>query len=226
MTGRDSGPSLFHHHPDQTTPMTTLSDIAIASGISHLQTADSVMGSLIDRIGPCTLRPQDSGTHFDHVARAIVYQQLSGRAAGTIYSRFLALYGGDPPTPYKLRETDQDTLRSAGLSRPKISYLRDLAERCLSGELQIDRLHELDDETVIEQLTSVKGIGRWTAQMFLLFRLGRPDVLSELDLGIRKAIQNLYSLPEMPPYSHVAELGERWSPYRSIASWYLWRSLD
>src|SRR5204862_6114912 len=121
---------------------------------------------------------------------------------------------------------DGESLRGAGRARQKAAYLKDLSAQSLSGVLSIERLHELEDEEVISQLTAVKGVGRWTAQMFLQFRLHRPDVLSELDLGIRRAIQNLYALDQMPAFAQVQQIGEKWSPYRSIASWYLWRSLE
>jgi 3-methyladenine DNA glycosylase/8-oxoguanine DNA glycosylase len=150
---------------------------------------------------------------------------LSGRAAEAIYNRFAALLDGTP-TPERLGELNLDTLRTAGLSRPKASYLLDLAAKCVSGDLDIQNLHEHDDDGIIQQLTSVKGVGRWTSQMFLLFRLGRPDIFSELDLGMRKGVQKLYGLPELPSFQETAEFGARWAPHRSVASWYLWRSLE
>ena len=191
-----------------------------------MRASDPDIAGLIDRIGPCTLARSSEGTHFEALCRAIVYQQLSGRAAETIYGRFAALFEGAGPEPSRLLTTDLESLRAAGLSKQKAAYLQDLAHRCHSGALEVEELHNLDDDTVMEQVTAVKGIGRWTAQMFLQFRLGRPDILSELDLGIRKAMQRLYAMETMPTFAQAQEIGIRWSPYRSVASWYLWRSLE
>lgn len=176
-------------------------------------------------VGPSRFAAHSEGSHFDHIVRAIVYQQLSGRAAATIHGRVVALLGGAPSADRLLLASDEQ-LRAAGLSRQKIGYLRDLAQRVSSGELPVERLHELDDERVIDALTTVKGIGRWTAHMFLMFRLGRPDVLPELDLGIRKAIQLAYGLRRMPNAERVHVIGAAWAPHRTLASWYLWRSLE
>jgi 3-methyladenine DNA glycosylase/8-oxoguanine DNA glycosylase len=194
--------------------------------VSHLRRVDPVMARVIERVGPCRFRVSDGGSHFDAVARSIVYQQLSGSAAATIHARLIALYGGATPEPALLLAMPDDLLRSAGLSRQKISYLRDLAERVESGDVPLDSIHELDDDAVIEALTRVKGVGRWTAQMFLMFRLGRPDVLPELDLGVRKAIQLAYRTRSLPSTERVRKIGQRWAPYRTIASWYLWESID
>jgi DNA-3-methyladenine glycosylase II len=160
------------------------------------------------------------------VCRSIIYQQLSGKAAGTIHGRVLALYGGRSPLPHELAATGDEQLRAVGLSRQKLSYLKDLASRVASNALPIETLHELADEDVIDALVRVKGVGRWTAQMFLMFRLGRPDVLPELDLGIQKAIQRAYRLRRRPLPERVLKIGAVWAPYRTIASWYLWRSLE
>ena len=184
------------------------------------------MAGVIERVGPCRYRVNDGGSHFDAVVRSIVYQQLSGSAASTIHSRLLALYGGATPEPARLLATADDVLRGVGLSRQKISYLRDLAARVASDEVPMQSIHELDDDAVIETLTRIKGVGRWTAQMFLMFRLGRPDVLPELDLGVRKAIQLAYRTRALPSIERVHKIGARWAPYRTIASWYLWASLD
>jgi len=160
------------------------------------------------------------------IARAIVFQQLSGRAAGTIHGRFEALFGGRAPTAEELLAVSDDQLRSVGLSRAKAVYLKDLAQRVVDGSLPVDRLHELEDAPLLEALTDVKGIGRWTAQMFLMFRLGRPNVLPDLDLGVRKAIQLAYGLRKLPTPNEVLVRGDVWSPYASFAAWYLWRSLE
>jgi DNA-3-methyladenine glycosylase II len=184
------------------------------------------MARLIDSVGSCKLTIRDQGTHFDAIARSIVFQQLSGQAAGTIHGRFEGLYGGRSPLPAELTETPDERLRSVGLSRGKTAYLKDLAARVAAGELPVETLHELSDEEVIAALTRVKGIGRWTAQMFLMFRLGRPDVLPDLDLGIQKGIQQAYRLRKLPSPERVQKIGAKWAPYRTIASWYLWRQLD
>lgn len=184
------------------------------------------MAGVIERVGTCRFRVSDGGSHFDAVARSIVYQQLSGSAAATIHSRLIALYGDATPAPALLLAMPDELLRSAGLSRQKISYLRDLAERVESGDVPLDSIHDLDDDAVIEALTRIKGVGRWTAQMFLMFRLGRPDILPELDLGVRKAIQLAYRTRGLPSTERVHKIGKCWAPYRTIASWYLWESID
>ena len=155
-----------------------------------------------------------------------MFQQLSGKAASTIYGRFAALFEDDTPVAHKLLDLEEERLRAAGLSRQKIGYLRDLAQRVNSGDVPIDTLDELSDDEITAALTSVKGIGRWTAQMFLMFRLGRPDVLPDLDLGIQKGIQRAYRMRKLPTPQRVLEVGAKWAPYRTVASWYLWRSLD
>jgi len=194
--------------------------------IPHLKRVDPVLGRIIDRVGVLPPGPRSEGTHLGALARAIVYQQLSGRAAGTIHGRFEALYGGRAPTAAELLATPDAQLRAAGLSRAKALYLKDLAARAAAGTVAVDRLHELDDAPLMDALTSVKGIGRWTAQMFLMFRLGRPDVLPDLDLGVRIAMQLAYNLRRMPTPEEVLALGANWTPYSSFAAWYLWRSLD
>jgi DNA-3-methyladenine glycosylase II len=197
-----------------------------------LAAADPTMGALIDRIGKIDLatrlrrrkeeRPPDA---YGALLRAIVGQQLSTKAARTIYLRVLDLFGGTTPSPEQLLEASEEDLRGCGLSGRKTEYVRDLARHVLSGELELDRLEQLEDEEVIEEIVAVRGLGRWTAEMFLLFHLQRPDVLSGGDLGIRKAIQVEYGLEEMPTPTRVLEIGERWRPHRSLASLYLWESL-
>jgi DNA-3-methyladenine glycosylase II len=190
------------------------------------------MAALIERIGPIDLetrlarraeeRPRDA---YGALLRAIVGQQLSTKAARTIYLRVLDLFGGTTPSPEQLLEASEADLRGAGLSGRKVEYVRDLAVHVLDGELELDRLGELGDEEVIEEIVAVRGLGRWTAEMFLMFHLGRPDVLSGGDLGIRKAIQVEYGLAAMPTPQRVVEIGEPWRPHRSLASLYLWESL-
>jgi DNA-3-methyladenine glycosylase II len=199
---------------------------AHAEAVTHLRRVDPVIGQLIDRVGRVPPGPRTEGTHLGAIARAIVFQQLSGRAASTIHGRFEAIFGGRPPTAEELLAVPDEQLRAAGLSRAKAIYLKDLARHAAGGMLPVDRLHELDDVPLLEALTAVKGVGRWTAQMFLLFRLGRPDVLPDLDLGVRKAIQLAYGLRRLPTPKEVIVLGASWSPYASVAAWYLWRSLE
>ena len=194
--------------------------------VRHLKRADPALRALIDRVGPCRLTLRTEGTHFDHLARAIVYQQLAGKAAAAIHARLLGLYGNRPPTPTELLATRPAQLRRAGLSRQKIQYLRDLAGKAVSGAVALDALDGSPDEQVIEALTAIKGVGRWTAQMFLMFRLGRPDVLPVLDYGIGKAMRQAYRLRRMPTPAQMERIAAPWRPYRTVACWYLWRSLD
>jgi DNA-3-methyladenine glycosylase II len=161
------------------------------------------------------------------VQRPIIYQQLSGKAAATIYRRFLNLYPeGDFPTPLNLLNTEIETLRSAGLSKAKASYIKDLASKVFEGLPTLKELEGMDDETIIKSLTQVKGIGPWTAKMFLIFRLHRWDVLPSDDLGVREAVRRAYQLVDLPDQKNVEKIGQQWQPYRTIATWYLWRSLS
>ena len=185
-----------------------------------------MLGTIIERVGACRLEPRREGTHYEALVRSIVFQQLSGKAARTIHDRFRALYPRNRPRPELVRETDDASLRGAGLSRQKIGYLRDLSARVTDGSLPLAHLGRLPDDAIIEHLVQVKGIGRWTVQMFLMFRLGRPDVLPELDLGVQNAIQRAYKLRKRPTPKDVLRIGEPWRPYASVASWYLWRSLE
>jgi DNA-3-methyladenine glycosylase II len=197
-----------------------------------LAAADPTMAALIERLGKLDIatrlrrrkeeRPADA---YGALLRAIVGQQLSTKAARTIYLRVLDLFGGTTPSPEQLLEASEEDLRGCGLSGRKTEYVRDLARHVLGGELELDRLPDLEDEQVIEEIVAVRGLGRWTAEMFLLFHLQRPDVLSGGDLGIRKAIQIEYGLEEMPTPTRVMEIGEPWRPHRSLASLYLWESL-
>ena len=187
------------------------------------------MRRLVDEQGPLDEEERRRGRPreaYGALLRSIVGQQLSTKAARTIYERLTALFDGRTPTPAELLAADPEKVRSAGLSRPKVGYLRSLAEHVESGELELDRLTELPDEEVTEQLTAVKGLGQWTADMFLIFHLRRPDVLPVGDLGIRRAVERAYGLPDIPDAAQVLEIGEPWRPHRSLASLYLWRSLD
>jgi 3-methyladenine DNA glycosylase/8-oxoguanine DNA glycosylase len=198
----------------------------LRAAVRHLKRVDPVLTRVITEVGPCRFTLRTDGTHFDHLARAIIYQQLSGRAAATIHARYDALYAAHGRAPDALASLPDEKLRAAGLSRQKIGYLRDLAARVTSGTLALDDIEARSDDEIIDALVDVKGIGRWTAQMFLMFRLGRPDVLPELDLGIRKGMQLAYRFRKLPTPQRVRQVGAKWAPYRTIASWYLWRSLD
>jgi DNA-3-methyladenine glycosylase II len=207
----------------------TLRKLIGDEGLEHLRASDDTLAAVIDERGPLDLdarvrgRPQDA---YGALLRAIVGQQLSVKAARTIYERFAGLFGGRTPTPEELLEIDADTLRAAGLSRAKANYVRSLAEHVISGQLELDRLDELSDERVTAELVAVKGLGQWTADMFLIFHLGRPDVLPVGDLGVRRAVERLYGFEALPSAAELEALGERWRPWRSLASLYLWESLD
>jgi len=196
--------------------------------VEHLRSADDTLRELIDSIGPLDMEARMRGRPTDPygaLLRSIVGQQLSTKAARTIYERLIAIFGDRPPTPQELLDADPEEVRAAGLSRPKVSYLRSLAEHVLSGDLELERLDELSDEDVAREITGVKGLGQWTADMFLIFHLGRPDVLPVGDLGVRRAVERAYGLEIIPRPEDLEALGERWRPYRSLASLYLWRSL-
>jgi DNA-3-methyladenine glycosylase II len=190
---------------------------------------DPVLASLIRRHGPCGLAAAQRADHFSALVRAITGQQLSTKAAATIYARMVTLVestpGGGPTVDGFARATD-DALRGAGMSRQKIGYLRDLCGKIAAGVVNLEALDDLPDEDVIDALVKVKGIGRWSAEMFLIFRLHRPDVLPVDDLGIVVAVQRAYGLRQRPKADRLRKIGEAWRPYRSVASWYLWRSLD
>jgi DNA-3-methyladenine glycosylase II len=197
---------------------------------AQLRRADPILGALIDAVGPDALGDARAGRPDDHygaLVRAIVGQQLSTKAARTIYGRLTERYGGRTPTPQELIDDDLDALRvAAGLSRAKASYLRSLAEHVISGELELERLDEMPDEEVAAELVAVKGLGQWTADMFLMFHLQRPDVLPVGDLGIRRAVERAYGLAELPDPAELTRIAEPWRPHRTLACRYLWRSLD
>jgi DNA-3-methyladenine glycosylase II len=206
--------------------------VSSAAARRRLSAADPTMAALIERIGKIDLetrlrrrseeRPADA---YGALLRAIVGQQLSTKAARTIYGRVLEIFGGRTPSPEELLEAEEGDLRAAGLSGRKVEYVRDLGTHVIDGELELDRLDELSDEEAIAEIVAVRGLGAWTAEMFLIFHLERPDVLSGGDLGIRKAVQVEYGLDEMPAPARVLEIGEPWRPHRSLASLYLWESL-
>ena len=199
------------------------------AAMKHLLSADPVLGALVEAQGPLTDEQRRRGRPaeaYGALLRSIVGQQLSTKAARTIFERLIGLYGGQAPAPEQIVATDAEELRGVGLSRAKAAYLRSLAEHVIDGELELDRLDELPDEEVIAQLTAVKGLGPWTAHMFLIFHLRRPDVLPVGDLGVRRAVQLAYGMEDLPPAAELERIAERWRPYRSLASLYLWRSLD
>jgi len=191
-----------------------------------LMRRDPVLGRAIKQIGPCGLASRQRHDHLNALVGSIVSQQLSTKAAATIFGRFLALFPeGAALSGPAIAALDDASLRAAGLSGQKVGYLRDLCAHIGDGRLILDDLEALPDEEVIERLTQVKGFGRWTAQMFLMFRLHRPDVLPVDDLGIVNAVQRLYRLRKKPDAKRVSKIGEAWRPYRSVASWYLWQTL-
>jgi DNA-3-methyladenine glycosylase II len=196
---------------------------------AHLHAADPVLGALIDAVGPIDVndragRPDD---HYGALVRSIVGQQLSTKAARTIYLRLCERYGGRTPTPAELIADDLDELRAAaGLSRAKASYLRSLAEHVVDGELELERFDTMPDAEIAAELIAVKGLGQWTVDMYLMFHLGRPDVLPVGDLGIRRAVERAYALPGLPDPARLTEIAEPWRPHRTLACRYLWRSLD
>jgi DNA-3-methyladenine glycosylase II len=197
----------------------------------HLRAADPVLGALIDRLGTVPARRRTDrptpGEHYAGLVRTIVGQQLSTKAAASIYARVLAHFGDRPPTPEEVLAADPEELRAAGgLSRAKTGYLRSLAEHVIDGSLELERLEELDDDAVTAELVAVKGIGEWSAHMFLMFQLRRPDVLAPGDLGIRRGVQITYGLEQLPTPAEVVERAEAWRPYRTAACLYLWRSID
>ena len=191
-----------------------------------LMRRDPILAGAIKRIGPCRMAERQRKDHLTALVGAIVSQQLSTKAAATIFGRFAALFPDNQITNAAAFDTfDDATLRGVGLSGQKVGYLRDLSARIADGRLNLDALDALPDEEVIERLTAVKGFGRWTAEMFLMFRLHRPDVLPAGDLGIVNAIQRLYRLRKRPDPKRILKMGEAWRPYRSVASWYLWQTL-
>jgi len=198
------------------------------AAVNVLKQADPILAQLIERIGPCQLHQRrQTGNLLDCLSRTIVYQQLSTKAASTIHRRFLALYPGQSgPSAQELLDTPDDVLRSAGISRSKATYLKDLAQKVLDGLPALETLATMENEAIIQVLTQVKGIGTWSAQMVLIFRLDRLDVLAVDDMGLRSAVRMLYDLEQLPDKKRFKQIGEKWQPYGAIASWYLWRSLD
>jgi DNA-3-methyladenine glycosylase II len=196
------------------------------AALAHLRRADPTLARIIDDVGPFALQPRDGS--YRTLARAIFFQQLAGPAARAIFSRVLALFGASEErffAPEEFLAAGDEQLRAAGLSRQKLAYLRDLSEKFASGQLTEREFADIEDDEVIRRVTSVKGIGRWTGEMFLIFSLGRPDVLPVDDLGVRRAFEQAYGLSDLPSPEEMRRIAEPWRPYRSVGTWYMWRSL-
>jgi DNA-3-methyladenine glycosylase II len=209
----------------RTTPLAGSPDV-----LARLAAADPVLAKLIERYGSTdrvlARRGRRPGDAYGALLRSIVGQQLSTRSARSIFERLVGLFGDRTPTPRELLDIDPETLREVGLSRAKVAFLRDLAEHVEDGELDLERIAELPDDEVAAQLTRIQGIGPWTVDMFLIFHLGRPDVLPVGDLGIRQAARIEYGLDDLPDAAELERIAEPWRPHRSLGSLYLWRSLD
>jgi DNA-3-methyladenine glycosylase II len=201
-----------------------------AAEVEALAASDPRLGGLVDELGELSFetrrRGRPKGDAYGTLLRSVIGQQLSAKAAYTIHGRVLELFGGEHPTPKQLLDADPEELRATGLSGRKVEYLRDLAAHVESGELELDRLGELSDEEVIEEITAVRGFGVWSAQMFLMFFLERPDVLPVGDLGIRRAVERLYGLDDLPDPAELERIAEPWRPHRTLACIYLWESLS
>jgi DNA-3-methyladenine glycosylase II len=201
-------------------------DEGLRAAEKHLVEFDKKLAPVIKSSGPCRLKPHKD--HYGELVGSIVGQQLSAAAAGTIWRRVLDLFGGKMPLPQQLIKIDDQKLRDVGLSWAKVRYVKDLAQHILDGRLDLEHISTMPNEQLIEQLTAVKGIGEWSAHMFMMFGLGRLDILPVGDLGVRKAMMNLYSLKELPDPALMVTIANKnhWHPYESVASWYLWQSLD
>jgi DNA-3-methyladenine glycosylase II len=191
----------------------------------HLMKADPTLRLIIKRVGPCQLHAVAPRDPFEALCMAIASQQLSVKAADTIFGRFGDLFPDRKPTPERVMTLTDDQIRSVGFSRPKVSFIKDLAAHVLDGRLDLKRLKQHPDDEVMRQLVAVKGIGRWTAEIFLMFRLGRPDIFPADDLGLMNAVHRAYALRKRPDAKRLRKMGELWSPHRSVAAWYLWQSL-
>ncbi|HEX6625317.1 MAG TPA: DNA-3-methyladenine glycosylase [Pyrinomonadaceae bacterium] len=195
--------------------------------VRHLSTADATLAALMERAGPFAMQIRKLHDPFEALARNIVFQQLHGNAAAAIHKRVLDLFGGGKLRPADIIGAPEESLRGAGLSGAKLAALKDLAAKTADGTVPtLARLRRMSDEEIVERLTRVRGIGRWTVEMLLMFRLGRPDVLPVGDFAVRKGFALAYGLKESPKPKELAEYGERWRPYRSVASWYMWRAVE
>lgn len=198
----------------------------LAAATAHLKSADPKLKPIIEKYGVCSIVPHKD--YYAELVSSIVSQQLSTKAAATIWQRVLGVFDGKLPTPEQLVEADTEKLRACGVSYQKVSYMKDLAQHIIDGRLDMTHITSLPNEELTEQLVAVKGIGEWSAHMFMIFSLGRLDILPVGDLGIKKGIQLVYSLNELPDAQKIIEISEKnnWSPYESVASWYIWKSLD
>ncbi len=198
-----------------------------SAAIRHLSRSDRRLAQLIERVGPCTLKLRHEHSIFYSLLRSIIYQQLAGKAAAAILQRVDDLFPGALATPEQMAAAPEERLRAAGLSRNKLLAVKDLAAKTLDGTVPEGKVIDaMSDEEIIERVAQVRGIGRWTVEMLLIFRLGRTDVLPVDDYGVRKGFQRTYRLPELPTKQQMLKKGEKWRPWRSIASWYLWRAAE
>jgi DNA-3-methyladenine glycosylase II len=206
--------------------MTTEASFSVDKALAHLHKVDPVLGKLIDRVGKFDWRRREDP--YLALVRAILFQQLAGPAASAIMRRFFGYYGDEDiaPSPKQILETTDEQLRSVGVSRQKAGYLRDLALHIVEGRLDLEAMPGLSEEEVTKQITAVKGLGEWSAHMFLMFHLGRPDVMPVGDLGVRNGMKIVYGLEEPPTPKDALKIGEPWAPYRSVGSWYMWRASE
>lgn len=202
------------------------SEITLKEAADYLAAHDPILQPVIERTGPCTIRPHKN--YYQELVDSIISQQLSIKAAATIFKRFKDLFGGEFPTPEDILKKDIDELRSVGLSRGKAMYVRDLAQHVVDGKVKFDHLDSLSNEEIIKELTAVKGIGEWTAHMFMMFCMGRMDVLAHGDLGIKNGVERLYGLKKQPDAAAIQRIAKKnkWHPYETVACWYIWKSLD
>jgi DNA-3-methyladenine glycosylase II len=198
----------------------------LSAAQAHLSSTDARLSLIIAKYGNCTIAPHTN--YYEELISSIISQQLSVKAASTIWKRFIGLYGDKTPTPEQILATDIEEIRKVGASYAKANYIKDLALHILEGELDLAHIATLDNNTVITQLTAVKGIGEWSAHMFMIFSLGRLDILPWGDLGVRKSMQEVYELPTLPNKAEMIAVAEvnKWAPYQSVAAWYLWKNLD
>jgi DNA-3-methyladenine glycosylase II len=196
--------------------------------LKHLSSADKVLARLIKKIGPCAWKPNRRRSPYETLVKSVAYQQLNGTAAATIFGRVKALYPGSRfPAPEDLLATPEEKLRGAGLSRAKVAAIKDIAAKTLEGIVPDSRaIARMDNDAIITRLTTIRGVGPWTVEMLLIFKLGRTDVLPATDYGVRKGFAVTYKLKDLPSAAELLAHGEKWRPYRSFAAWYLWRALD
>ena len=194
----------------------------------HLSTVDPILGDLIAKVGPCYLKPDHARLPFQVLVQAVAHQQLNGKAANTILGRFIALFPhGRFPSAQEVFDLDVPRITGVGFSRAKAGYVKEIARMALEGVVpDKGQIKRMSDDEIIDRLTQIKGVGRWTVEMLLIFSLGRPDVLPADDFGVRTGFSIVYKKPKLPEPKQILKFGERWKPYRSIASWYLWRAVD